>query len=102
GVGNVTYLGVKGEIIAFDTGPANALLDDFLIARRGLAFDKDGALGASGRVDPATRATLMSHPYFDRRAPKSLDRNHFSAAAACVKHLSDADGAATLSAFTVE
>src|ERR1700749_909644 len=102
GVGNVTYLGAKGEIIAFDTGPANALIDDFLILRRGLAFDENGALGASGRVDAAALATLMSDPYFDRPAPKSLDRNHFSAAAACVKHLSDADGAATLGAFTVE
>ena len=102
GVGNVTYLGVKGEIIAFDTGPANALIDDFLIARRGLAFDENGALGGSGRVDAEALATLMSDPYFDRPAPKSLDRNHFNAAAACVKRLSDADGAATLGAFTVE
>jgi anhydro-N-acetylmuramic acid kinase len=102
GVGNVTYLGPNGEIIAFDTGPANALLDDFLILRRGLAYDENGALGQSGRVDSAALATLMSNPYFDRPAPKSLDRNHFSAAAASVKRLSDADGAATLSAFTVE
>jgi len=102
GVGNVTYLGAGGEVIAFDTGPANALLDDFLIARRGLAFDEDGALGEKGHVDEAALATLMSDPYFDRAAPKSLDRNHFSAAAACVAHLGDADGAATLSAFTVE
>ena len=102
GVGNVTYLGPEGEIIAFDTGPANALLDDFLIVRRGLAYDENGALGESGRVDAEALATLMSDPYFDRPAPKSLDRNHFSAAAACVKRLSDADGAATLSAFTVE
>jgi anhydro-N-acetylmuramic acid kinase len=102
GVGNVTYLGPKGEIIAFDTGPANALIDDFLISRRGLEFDEDGALGASGRVDMDALATLMGDPYFDRPAPKSLDRNHFNGAAACVKDLSDADGAATLGAFTVE
>jgi anhydro-N-acetylmuramic acid kinase len=102
GVGNVTYLEPKGEIIAFDTGPANALIDDFLISRRGLAFDENGALGATGRVDPVALAALMSDPYFDRPAPKSLDRNHFNAAAACVERLSDADGAATLGAFTVE
>jgi anhydro-N-acetylmuramic acid kinase len=102
GVGNVTYLGPDGEIIAFDTGPANALIDDFLILRRGLEFDENGALGASGHVDPAALATLMSDPYFERAAPKSLDRNHFNGAAACVKDLSDADGAATLGAFTVE
>jgi anhydro-N-acetylmuramic acid kinase len=102
GVGNVTYLGVEGELIAFDTGPANALIDDFLASRRGLAFDENGALGQSGRVDPAALAILMGDPYFSRPAPKSLDRNHFSALAACVEGLSDADGAATLSAFTVE
>ena len=71
----VTYLGAKGEIIAFDTGPANALIDDFLILRRGLAFDENGALGASGRVDAAALTTLMSDPYFDRPAPKSLDKD---------------------------
>jgi anhydro-N-acetylmuramic acid kinase len=102
GVGNVTYLGPKGEIIAFDTGPANALIDDFITSRRGLAFDESGTLAASGNVDPAALAVLMGDPYFARPAPKSLDRNHFSARAACVKRLSDAAGAATLSAFTVE
>ncbi len=102
GVGNVTYLGAEGEIIAFDTGPANALIDDFLVSRRGLAFDENGALGQSGRVDPAALAILMGDPYFPQPAPKSLDRNHFTALAACVEGLSDADGAATLSAFTVE
>jgi anhydro-N-acetylmuramic acid kinase len=102
GVGNVTYLGAEGEIIAFDTGPANALIDDFLLGRRGQAFDEDGALAKSGRVDGEALAFLMRDPYFDRPAPKSLDRNHFGALAACVEGLSDADGAATLSAFTVE
>ncbi len=102
GVGNVTYLGGGGEIIAFDTGPANALIDDFLIRRRGAAFDADGALAAGGRVDRRALETLMGDPFFARPAPKSLDRNHFSALAACVDGLSDADGAATLSAFTVE
>jgi anhydro-N-acetylmuramic acid kinase len=102
GVGNVTYLGVESEIVAFDTGPANALIDDFFISRRGQAFDENGVVAASGRVDSRALETFMSDPYFDRPAPKSLDRNHFSALAACVAHLSDADGAATLSAFTVE
>ena len=78
-------MGLEGEIIAFDTGPANALIDDFVILRRGLAFDEDGALGATGRVDSEALAALMSDPYFDRPAPKSLDRNHFNAAAACVE-----------------
>ncbi len=102
GVGNVTWLGEKGEIVAFDTGPANALIDDFLLKRRGVAFDADGALAASGQVEAAALAAMMRDPYFDRPPPKSLDRNHFAAAAGSVEHLSDADGAATLAAFTVE
>jgi anhydro-N-acetylmuramic acid kinase len=102
GVGNVTHLGDAGEIIAFDTGPANALIDDFVSKRRGLSHDEGGALAASGRADATILAALMSDPYFDRPPPKSLDRNHFHAALAAVAALSDADGAATLAAFTIE
>ncbi len=102
GVGNVTYLGPGGEIVAFDTGPANALIDDFVMRRRGLSHDEGGALAASGRVRGDLVATLLRDEYFERPAPKSLDRNHFHALAACVEALDDADGAATLTAFTVE
>ncbi|HZZ63810.1 MAG TPA: anhydro-N-acetylmuramic acid kinase [Roseiarcus sp.] len=102
GVGNVTWLGDNGEIIAFDTGPANAMLDDFLLRRSGAAFDKDGALARRGQVDAQAIEAMMRDPYFDRPPPKSLDRNHFAALAASVEGLSDADGAATLAAFTVE
>jgi anhydro-N-acetylmuramic acid kinase len=102
GVGNVTWLGSQGEIVAFDTGPANSMLDDFLIRRQGVAFDADGELARSGRVDPSILGMMMQSPYFDRPPPKSLDRNHFAALAAAIEGLSDADGAATLSAFTVE
>ena len=102
GVGNVTYLGAAGQINAFDTGPANALIDDFLLRRRGVSHDAGGALAASGRVDQAILATLMSDSYFEQRPPKSLDRNHFHGLARAVDSLSDEDGAATLAAFTVE
>jgi anhydro-N-acetylmuramic acid kinase len=102
GVGNVTYLGASGEILAFDTGPANALLDDFLRRRQGRSFDEDGRLAARGRVHENLVAGLLDDPYFARPAPKSLDRNHFHAVLEAVAALSDADGAATLAAFTVE
>ena len=102
GVGNVTYLGREGEIVAFDTGPANAPLDDFVRRRRGLSHDENGALAASGAVDAALVAAWMDDPYFRRPAPKSLDRNHFQRLVAGAESLSDADGAATLAAFTVE
>ncbi len=102
GVGNVTWLGCQGEIVAFDTGPANAMLDDFLHLRRGVAFDADGALAQSGRVHASALDFMMRDPYFDRSPPKSLDRNHFAALCDAIEGLSDADGAATLGAFTIE
>jgi anhydro-N-acetylmuramic acid kinase len=101
GVGNVTY--IDGDVvIAFDTGPASALLDDFVLRRRGLAFDENGRLAASGVVDEQLVAEFMRNPYFDRPAPKSLDRQDFHARAKGVEALSDENGAATLAAFTVE
>ncbi len=101
GVGNVTY--IDGDVvIAFDTGPASALLDDFILRRRGLGFDENGQLAASGRPDEALVAEFMHNPFFDRPAPKSLDRQDFHARAKGVEALSDADGAATLAAFTIE
>jgi anhydro-N-acetylmuramic acid kinase len=102
GVGNVTHLGVSGEIVAFDTGPANALIDDFVARRLGARCDEDGRLAAAGRADEAIVAALMRDAYFDQPPPKSLDRNHFHAAARAVERSSDADGAATLAAFTIE
>jgi anhydro-N-acetylmuramic acid kinase len=100
GVGNVTYID-GSVVIAFDTGPASALLDDFVLERLGQRFDKNGGLAASGTADALLVARLMKHPYFDRPAPKSLDRNDFHAWAAAVEGMGDADGAATLAAFTV-
>jgi anhydro-N-acetylmuramic acid kinase len=101
GVGNITY--IDGDtVIAFDTGPASAILDDFVWHRLGKPFDADGALAASGRVHDDFVADFMANPYFDRPAPKSLDRNDFHRRAKVVEALSDADGAATLAAFTVE
>jgi anhydro-N-acetylmuramic acid kinase len=101
GVGNVTY--IDGDtVLAFDTGPASALLDDFVMRRRGLTYDEDGKLAASGKADAALVRAFMDNPYFERRPPKSLDRNDFHRRAAGVEALSDADGAATLAAFTVE
>ena len=101
GVGNVTY--IDGDtVIAFDTGPASAILDDFVLRRLGRPYDADGALARSGRVHDDLVAGFMANPFFDRPAPKSLDRNDFHRRAQVVEGLSDADGAATLSAFTIE
>ncbi|WP_119167461.1 anhydro-N-acetylmuramic acid kinase [Algihabitans albus] len=99
GVGNVTWIGSASQPpIAFDTGPGNALIDDWCAKHAALTCDLDGALALAGRADAAALAVLMSHPYFARPAPKSLDRDAFDPAA--VSGLSVSDGAATLTEFT--
>ena len=98
GVANVTYVGVKGELIAFDTGPGNAALDDWALKHTGEAVDRDGKLAVAGRVDESVLAFMLDHPIFHEPPPKSLDRFDFPMAA--VEGLSAADGAATLTAFT--
>lgn len=101
GVGNLTWLGsAPGAWLSFDTGPANALIDDWVRARAGLERDEGGALAAAGQVDEPALARLLDHPYFAAPPPKSLDRNAFSNAP--VSALSVADGAATFTAFTAE
>lgn len=101
GVGNVTWIGEDMAPIAFDTGPGNALMDDWMRRHTGEPYDKEGQLAASGRPDRAVLAHLLGHPYFALRPPKSLDRNEFAASALdAVAGLSLADGAATLAAFT--
>lgn len=101
GVANVTWIGEGGEPIAFDTGPGNALLDDWTRRAIGRAMDEDGRLARAGRVDEAALARLLADPYFRRPPPKSLDRDHFAAlAASAVAALAPADGAATLAQFT--
>lgn len=97
GVANVTYVD-NDVLIACDTGPGNALLDDFMLRRTGVAIDRGGEYAARGRPDPDWIARAMAHPFFAARPPKSLDRNAF--AAFNVEGMSVEDGAATLTAFT--
>jgi|TARA_R100000501_G_scaffold14543_2_gene26271 anhydro-N-acetylmuramic acid kinase len=98
GVGNLTWLGQGGEIIAFDTGPGNALIDDWVREATGASYDQDGELAARGAAHEEVLATMLDTDWFDRSPPKSLDRQDFSLAA--VRGLTAEDGAATLTAFT--
>lgn len=100
GVGNVTFIGSDGELIAFDTGPANGLVDSWMAAETGARFDADGVLAAAGKVDETVLTAMLDHPFFDLPPPKSLDRNDFTIQPA--RGLSAADGAATLTAFTAQ
>ena len=98
GVGNITYIGADGTLIAFDTGPANALVDDWMAAETGAAYDVGGMLAAIGQIDEGVLGAMLDHPYFDLPPPKSLDRADFTIQPA--RGLSPANGATTLTAFT--
>jgi anhydro-N-acetylmuramic acid kinase len=102
GVANVTWIGADGTLMACDTGPGNGPLDDWAAQHTGEAFDRDGALAASGTPDEAVLDRLLAHAYFARPAPKSLDRLDFAQALrdSGAQALSPADGAATLASFT--
>jgi anhydro-N-acetylmuramic acid kinase len=103
GVANVTWIGPDGSLLAYDTGPGNGPLDDWVCRHTGQPFDEDGMLARSGEVHPDVLARLLSHPYFGLPGPKSLDRLDFGKALveSGLSSLSAADGAATLVRFTV-
>ena len=97
GVSNVTWVG-EDAILAFDTGPGNAPMNDWVCDLIGQDMDRDGALAAQGVIDEARIAKALANPFFDRTPPKSLDRQDFDPKLA--EGLSLEDGAATLTAFT--
>jgi anhydro-N-acetylmuramic acid kinase len=103
GVANVTFIAGNDPPVACDTGPGNALIDDFMRQRAGAPQDANGVTAARGRIDEAAVARVLAHPFFAAPPPKSLDRNDFgewTAAQASLARLDDADGAATLTAVT--
>ncbi|GGB33918.1 anhydro-N-acetylmuramic acid kinase [Sphingomonas metalli] len=100
GVANVTLIDADGALTAFDTGPANGLIDNWVEETSGARFDAGGALAGAGRVDQAVLTAMLDHPFFDAPPPKSLDRSDFTVQP--VRGLDTADGAATLTAFTAQ
>lgn len=98
GVANVTWIGRDDEMLAFDTGPGNALIDDWIALHLGQSMDLDGKIAASGKINQDGLYTLLDNPYFNVRPPKSLDRKDFNFSP--IENLSLESGAATLTAFT--
>ncbi len=98
GVANVTWIGPNNHFIAFDTGPGNALIDDWIADHGRGNMDKGGRLAQKGKVNKKILGELMEDSYFNRKYPKSLDRDYFSLSP--LRALSLEDGAATLTAFT--
>ncbi|APZ54253.1 anhydro-N-acetylmuramic acid kinase [Salipiger abyssi] len=106
GVGNLTWVDplwpkpeVEGALLAFDTGPANAPLNDLVAERLGLDCDRDGALASRGRVVEGALELFLEEAYFRKMPPKSLDRDDFALMLDLVRELSDADAAATMTAM---
>jgi anhydro-N-acetylmuramic acid kinase len=107
GVGNLTWIDPKKDkpedqsaLLAFDTGPGNAPINDLLRTRLGLDMDKGGAIAANGRVLDRAIELFLRDPYFRKLPPKSLDRNAFPMMLDLVSDLSDADAVATLTAMS--
>ncbi len=107
GVGNITWIDPskdrpedEGALLAFDTGPANAPINDLMQERRGLPYDKHGALARQGSVETGALELFLAETYFSRIPPKSLDRDDFSVMLDLVRELSDADAAATMTAMS--
>ena len=107
GVGNLTWVDphakapdVPGALLAFDTGPANAPLNDLMMQRRGQSHDANGALARTGRVEDGALELFLEENYFRKMPPKSLDRDDFTLMLDLVRELPDADAAATMTAMT--
>ena len=100
GISNITYVRRSGDPIAFDTGPGNTLIDQWVAREGGVPFDADGAIASEGGVIAAVVERYLDNPFFAKSGPKSLDRNDFTLAHA--EGLELADGARTLAAVSAE
>ena len=97
GVANVTWIGRRAELLAFDIGPGNAMIDDWMQKRCGVPRDEAGQFAATGRVHDDYVTQYLRHSYFGDPPPKSLDRNAFLLD--LIEGLSNEDAAATLTAL---
>lgn len=102
GITNLTWTGHLGEITAFDCGPGNALIDDWVFKHGGMQMDFNGKLAATGTVHEKIVNQMMKHDFFAKYPPKSLDRNSFNDKTEHLEGLSLEDGAATATAFISE
>lgn len=100
GISNVTYVPEHGDPIAFDSGPGNALIDQWVAREGGVPYDSGGTIASEGGVVRVVADRYLADPFFQKQAPKSLDRGDFTLAAAEGMEL--ADGARTLARVTAE
>ncbi len=100
GISNITYVPREGDPIAFDTGPGNTLIDQWVAREGGVPFDAGGAIASEGGVDHQVVRRYLDNKFFEKSGPKSLDRNDFTLDIA--RGLELADGARTLAAVSAE
>lgn len=100
GVANITYIGEHGhaDLLAFDIGPGNALIDDWMLRMTGKPYDSYGEMASSGNPDEGWIDGVLTHPFFSAKPPKALDRDTFKDLVPT--GLRTADGAATLTKLT--
>lgn len=107
GIANVTWIGRSEntshsltalDILAFDTGPGNVLLNEWVLKHTGKDYDSNGALALAGKANKKAVENMLKDYFFTKHPPKSLDRNYFTFDE--IEKLSKEDGAATLTEFT--
>jgi anhydro-N-acetylmuramic acid kinase len=98
GISNITFVPKSGDPIAFDTGPGNTLIDQWVSREGGVPFDANGAIAIEGGVDRAIVSRYLDNKFFEKIGPKSLDRSDFTLDLA--RGLELADGARTLAAVS--
>lgn len=97
GVANISWWDGKDHLVAFDTGPANAPINDWIAQHTSERMDANGRYAAAGLLNTTRLSALLKHPYLFHPYPKSLDRFDFSSAMA--QGLNLQDGARLLTAF---
>jgi anhydro-N-acetylmuramic acid kinase len=95
GISNITFIDAGKALVAFDTGPGNALIDQWVQATAGIPYDDGGTIASEGAPDEGVLGDYLASHFFSKCGPKSLDRNDFTLDR--VRGLETADGAATLS-----
>ncbi len=103
GISNLTFIGATGisgaaEIVAFDSGPGNSLIDQWVEAHAGIPYDQGGMIASEGSVDAALAERYLSHAFFSSEVRRSLDRNDFRPPEGPEANLED--GARTLAYVT--
>ena len=98
GISNITFIGAEGTIVAYDSGPGNTLIDQWVEAHAGIPYDQGGMIASEGRIDPGLAERYLGHAFFTDPVRRSLDRNDFSPPSGAEASLED--GARTLAHVT--